>query len=104
MCKPGKMLGCLLRRLAHDRYVQATTNDFCDFSKWHPFVGDAMIGGFGGALFQRESEQLCGVELMDCRPAIESVADIRRNAFVARHIDKSRHECVIALAMHGRRK
>ena len=66
----------------------------------HALLGDRVIGAARGALFERQPVEPGGIETMHAGPAVLAVADIGRDAFLARDGDQARNETVIALR-HG---
>ena len=83
-CKPAKMSGGLFRRERDHRHLQSSTDDLSDVPDGHSLFRDRMIPGTRVALLQRQPVQVGGIEAVSRRPAVEPVADVRRNALFAR--------------------
>jgi hypothetical protein len=98
------MVGGLFGRLTDHRHIQVSADYARDVADRHTFVGDRMIVGSGGSLFQHEPVQNGSVEHVHSGPAVESIANLRRNALLARHIDNTRDETmIIAVAVDLRK-
>ena len=67
------MIGCLLVRLADDRYVQAPADCLSDLSSRYALVGDAVIRGSSTTFLKDEPVEMSGIQPMHCGPAIEPV-------------------------------
>src|SRR5262249_56407042 len=85
--EPGKMIGCFLARFRDDRHLQASTDDVRDVSRRHALVRNPVKRGSCGTFLERQSEEMRGIEPVYSRPAVEPLADIRRNALRARDAD-----------------
>src|SRR5581483_4818773 len=82
--EPAEVGGGFFGRFADEGDVQATGDDFGDVAKLDALVGDAVVSGSRGAVFQREPEEARRVEAMDRGPAVAAVSDVRRLALRAR--------------------
>src|ERR1700730_16516339 len=91
---PTKVIGCLLARLADNRYVQMPADDLGDLSSQYALVGHAVIRGCS-AFLKREPVKVSGIEPVHCGPAVEPVADICRDALFTCDGDQARHKAVI---------
>src|SRR5258708_1904800 len=98
------MAGCLLGGLADDRHIQVAADDVSDVSSRDSLVGDRMVVGPGGALFQRQPEQMSSIEPVYRGPAVYPVAYVGRNALLARDANEIWNKAMIARAMHRWRK
>jgi hypothetical protein len=74
-------------------------DDLSDLSSRYALIRHAVIAGSRGTLLKHEPIKMSSIDPMYGRPAVEPVADIRRNSFFARNVDETRHEAVIAFAM-----
>ena len=80
MRKPTKMVGCLILGLADHRQVQVTTDHASDVAERNVLFGNPVIPGSRGTLLKRKPKQLSSIESVHSRPAIASLAYVRRNA------------------------
>ena len=99
MREPAKVVGRLPSGLAHNRQVQAPADHGSDLPERHAFFCDAVISRTCGPALQHEPVQARSIKAMDRRPAIGSVADIRRYTLFARDADEGRNEPVVAIPM-----
>ena len=104
MREPAKVVGGLFGRFADQGHIQASRDYRSNVSERHAFIGNSVIGGSGGAFFQREPVDVGSVEAMNGGPAIEPVVDIRGEALFPRDLNKRRNEAVVAVAMDRWRK
>ena len=93
-CQPAKMFRRFFRRLTDYRNIQSLTNHFGNLSKRYTFFGNRVITRAGGTFLQREPIKPGRIESMHGRPAIESIAHIRRDTFRARDIDQIRNQAL----------
>ena len=82
------MLAGLLGRLGDDRHLQAPADDLGDLSKRHALFGDRVITGSRRTLLKRQPVETGGIEPVHRGPAVEPVADIRRDALLAGQSDQ----------------
>src|SRR5260221_433391 len=68
----------------------------------HALIGDRVQPRSRRGLFQRQAEQVRGVEPVHGGPAVGPVADVAGDARVAGDADQGRHEAVISFAVHRR--
>ena len=99
-----KCAGRLFTRLGNDGHAEPAADHLGDRLERHAFVVDRMIGAVLDALFEREPVEAGGIEPMHAGPAVAAVADIGRDAFLAREADQARDETMIAVAMGRRRQ
>ncbi len=76
------MGGRLLRRQGDHRHFQASANDFSDVPDRHSLFRDRVISAARLLLLQRQPVETGGIEDMRRRPAVQSVAHIRRDALL----------------------
>src|SRR5271170_22724 len=82
-------VGCgLVRRYADGRDFQAAADDCSHLSNRYSLLGNCMVPASRYSLFQRESVETGDVEDVRGGPAIESVAEVRRDAFFAGYLDQ----------------
>src|SRR5437016_2660063 len=93
------MLGCLLGGFGDDRYVQAAADCLSDLSQRHAFFGDRVIAGSRGTLLQHESVEMGRIEPVHGGPAVEPVADKRRDTFLASKSDQIGDEALLVSVM-----
>ena len=60
--EPRKMSRSLLRRFAHNGYVQALTYSLCNEAELHPLLGNAVEAGTRRTMLNCQTEQACGIE------------------------------------------
>ncbi len=99
MREPAEMRGGFRSRFADDGYVQAAANHGGDVAKGYALLGDGMIAGMCGTAFEHQPVKMRGIEPVHRGPAIAAVADISRDAFLARETDEVWDEAVIAVAV-----
>ena len=100
MREPAEMAGCLLGGLGDDRHVQASADYSSDVSEWHALIGDSVIPGSGGTLLEHQPVEMGRVEAVHRGPAVEPVANIRRNSLLTRDANEGRNKAVVAVAVH----
>jgi hypothetical protein len=62
------------------------------------FVGPVIVGSCG-ALLRSQPVEMSSIEPVHAGPAIEPVAYIRGHALLARDVDESRNEAVVAVTV-----
>ena len=82
------MLACLLGRFGNHRHLQTPADCLGDLSDRHALFGDRVIPGSRGTFLKNEPVETGGIEQVHRGPAIESFADIRRNALLASDRDR----------------
>ena len=103
--KPASHVKCSpasSRRDRDQRHVQVAADRLGDLAGGDAFVGDRVQGRSRRCGLEREPEQACRVEAVHGGPAARSVAQVAGDALVAGDGDESRHEAVVAVAVHGR--
>ena len=70
----------------------------------HALFGDRVERPAFGAALEGESVDAGRVEPVYGRPAIGPLADIGGDALLARNVDETRYEAMVAVAMHRRRQ
>lgn len=88
-----------LESLADHRNVQPTTDHRSNLPKRDSFFRDRVISDPHVDPFKGEPVYSGGIEPVCYRPAVQPVADIRRNTFLARQADEDRNEAVISIAV-----
>src|SRR5882724_330295 len=101
---PAKMIGGFLARFANDRYIQLPANDLSNVSSWYALVCYAVIARSSATFLKREPVEMRCIQPMHCRPAVESIPYVRRNALLACNADQAWHEAVITVAVYRGRK
>src|SRR5580658_10084934 len=101
---PTKMAGGLLGRLADNRHFQTPSDDARDVLERHALVGDPVVPGSRGTLFNREPVKMGSIEPVHRGPTVLTITYICRNPFFARDGDETRDKTVIAVAMHRGRE
>jgi hypothetical protein len=96
------MVSCLFRELGNDRHVQTATDDLSDLPARHSLFSDRVVPG-ARSLLQREPIEVSGIEAVHCGPAVEPIADIRRNTFFAGYSDHVRDEALLDWVMNLRK-
>ena len=84
------MVGCLLGGLGDDRHLQAAADCVSDVSKRHALFGDRVIPGSRSSLLKRQPVEVGSIEQVHRGPAVEPVADIRRDTLLASYCDQRR--------------
>ena len=101
---PAKMIGCFLARLADERYVQASSDNFCDFPSRHALVGHAVIPTSSRTLLEHEPVKMSSIQPMHGGSAVEPVSHVCRNALFTCDADQAWHEAMITVAVDRWRK
>src|SRR2546426_1562742 len=102
--EPGEVRGGLFGGLRDDRHVQASADDLRDLPGRHALVGNAEKRRSRRTLLERQPEEMRGIEPVHRGPPVAPVADVGRDALLARDLDEDRNEAVIAIAMHRGRQ
>jgi hypothetical protein len=89
------MSGGLFRSERDDGNLQSFTNDSCDVSGRHSLFGHCVIPNAAIALFERQPKQMSRVNAVRHRPAVASVAAIRRNSLFAGNLDRIRYQALL---------
>ncbi len=92
----AKVLACLLGGLGDDWHLQAPADCLSDLSNRHALFGDRVIPGSRfDALLKRQPVEASSIEQMHRGPAVEPVADIRRNTFLPSDSDHVGDEALL---------
>src|SRR5882762_3410139 len=101
--EPGKMTGCLLERFRNDRHAQASTDDVRDLPGGHALVGNRVKPGSRRTFLERQPKEMGGIEPVHRGPSVAPLAEVGRDALLARDANQRRYEAMIALAMDRQR-
>ena len=77
----------LLREPDHG-HLQASANDFSDLPHQYSFFSDRVVPTARFVLLQRKPVETGNIENMRRRPAIESLANVRRGPLLTSHPDR----------------
>ena len=99
-----EVLGCLLWSNRAKGEVELPADRRGDVAQRHALLSHPVQHGSGRGVFQREAEQTRGVEAVDRGPVVAPVADVPRDALVARDADERRNEAGVAVAVDARRE
>src|SRR6266446_6414972 len=102
--QPGKMIGCLVQRFRNDRHAQASADGVRDVSRGHALVCNPMKPGSRQTFLERQPEQMGGIEPVHRGPSVTPLAQVRRDALLARDANECRYEGMIALTMDRQRE
>src|SRR6201987_6432311 len=78
----------LLLSEADRRHLQASANNFSDFPHRYSPLGDRVVPAASLVLLQRKPVEASNIEDMRRRPAIESLANVRRGPLFTGHADR----------------
>src|SRR5579872_6876948 len=84
-----------LLRDADHRHLQASANDFGNLPHRHSLFSDRVVPAASLVLFQRKPVEMSHIEDMRRRPAIESLANVRRGPFITGHLDRVSDEALL---------
>jgi hypothetical protein len=98
------MLSGFIRSQASNRNIETAAYHFSDFLERNPLFSNPVIRTADGAFLERQPVDTGGVESMDRRPSIKSIADIGRDTLLSRNSYQVRNEAMIPVAVHSRRK
>ncbi len=98
------MPGRLFLGLGDDRHAKPAADHFGNRLERHALIVDRVMGAALDALFERQPVEAGGIEPMHAGPAVEAIANLGRDAFLAREADQMRDETMIAGAMGRRRQ
>ncbi len=93
------MTGCLLERLRDDRHAQTSADDVCDVSGGHAFVGNRVKPGSRRTFLERQPEEMGGIQPVHRGPSVAPLAQVGRDALLARDANEGRYEAMITLTM-----
>jgi len=77
------MTGCLLGRLRDHRHFESPADGGSDVPHRHALFTHCMVAGSRRTLFDRQNVETRSIDPMHRRPAVEPVADKRRDALLA---------------------
>jgi hypothetical protein len=77
------------------------SDDGGDVAERDGLVGDSVQPRAGGCFFQRQPEQVRGIQSVHGAPPVGPVTGVRRDTLAAGDADDGWDEAVIALAVHG---
>src|SRR5258708_39697142 len=96
----------LLREADHG-HLQASANDFSDLPHRYPLFSDRVVPAARFALgfvpFQRKPVEMGNIENMRRRPAIESLANVRRSSLFTGQSDRVGDEALLDRVMDLRK-
>jgi hypothetical protein len=81
--------------LGDDRHIQVAADDVSDVSKRHALFGDPVIPGSRRTLLKRQPEEMRSIESVHRGPAVEPVADKRRDTLLASQSDHVGDEALL---------
>src|SRR4029077_9915077 len=93
------MIGCLLARLANDRYAQMPADGLSDLSGRYALVGHAVIPCSDGTFLVHEPVEMSSIQPVHRGPAVEPVAYKCGNALFSCNADQAWHKAVITVAV-----
>src|SRR5438270_14007404 len=86
--EPTKMSLRFLLREADHGHLQASANDFSDLPHQYSLFSDRVVPAARFALLERKPIEMGNIENMRRRPAIESLANVRRGSLFTSHLDR----------------
>ena len=89
---------------ANARQVEALPDDAGDVPQRYRFIGNAVISGSGGSVFEDQTEEVSGIEPVHGRPTVKPVTHIHRGALFACDGYKARNKAVVPIARDGGRQ
>ena len=89
------MSGGLFRRDGDYRYAKSSTDGFSDVACGHSLFGDCVIPAPASAILERQPVQTGSIEEVGRGPAIEPIADVRRNALLAGETDRVSNKALL---------
>src|SRR5580704_1730074 len=93
------MAGGLLGGQRDDRNLQAAADCVSDLAHPYALFGDRVIAGsttlLSRPLLQRQPVKRDSIAKVDCGPAVEPFADIRRNALLASESDRESDQAML---------
>src|SRR5579872_267118 len=93
--EPSKMSRRFLRREADHWHLQDAANDFSDLPHRYSFFSDRVVPAAGFVLLQSKPVEMGNIENMRRRPAIESLANIRRSSLFTGCVDRVGNEALL---------
>src|SRR5258708_38256164 len=84
----------LLREADHG-HLQASANDFSDLPHRYSLFSDRVVPAASFVLLQRKPVETGNIENMRRRPAIESLANVRRGSLFTSHLDRVGDEALL---------
>src|SRR6201993_4706417 len=80
-------------------HPQASANDFGDLPHRYSLFGDRVVPAASLVLLQRKPVETSNIEDMRRRPAIESLANVRRGPLFTGHLDRVGDEALLDRAV-----
>src|SRR5580658_9354208 len=84
----------LLREADHG-HLQASANDFSDLPHRYSLFSDRVVPAASFVLLQCKPVEMGNIENMRCRPAIESLVNVRRGPLFTSHLDRVGDEALL---------
>jgi hypothetical protein len=94
-------LGLLLRN-GNDRHIQAAADSCGNVLESHTLFGDGVVPGSRCAFRQREPVEPGDIRHMRGRPAVVTIADVRRDFLSARHRNQRSDKALLYSVVHLR--
>src|ERR1019366_9879119 len=84
-----------LLREADQGHFQASANDFSDLPHRYSLFSDRVVPAASFVLLQRKPVEMGNIENVRRRPAIESLANVRRGSLFTGHLDRVGDEALL---------